>query len=484
MYRMANLPRVLRLLVAAGAFAAALAAPWFFSWAYWQEVFTLMYWQKGGVGTSRSEVVRNLGLAFIALGALIVGSIRAWSAHRQARAANDQARIADQGHITERFSRATEQLGHDRVAVRIGGLYALKRIAEDSVERDHLAVMDVITNFIRQPPYAKEQREAAERDSALRAFRIKSAEEKADSGQNDGADQTAVAAVPPPKVAAAPPPKPESIDCPDVVAAIQIIQGRNEDQKAFENKRGYRLLLFRASLSYFRLPEVDLHIFALARADLMGASLRGANLRNADLGGARLTDANLIDADLSGAILADAGLDNAKLIDADLTEAILANASLGDTYLAGADLTGADLTSAHLAGAKLYRANLTNSNLYDAELAGASLSYANLRNADLGGARLMDADLEWADLTGADLTDAKLYAANLSRANLTGAEFTDANFTDADLSDADFTGAHLTDANNLTQDQLDWAYISKGGVQPTLPEGLKPPHKVCVPRTR
>ncbi len=73
MTRRSVLLAVLLLLAAAGAIAAALGAPWFFSLAYWQE---------GGVGTSRSEVVRNLGLAFIALGALIVGSMRAWSAHR------------------------------------------------------------------------------------------------------------------------------------------------------------------------------------------------------------------------------------------------------------------------------------------------------------------------------------------------------------------------------------------------------------------
>ena len=63
------------------------------SWAYWQEVFTLAYWQEGGEkGTSRSEVLRNFLLAAIALGALIVGSMRARSAHRQAN-------VAEQGNF-------------------------------------------------------------------------------------------------------------------------------------------------------------------------------------------------------------------------------------------------------------------------------------------------------------------------------------------------------------------------------------------------
>ena len=311
---------------AAGEAADTAAAP-FFSWAYWQ--------QEGDSGTSRSEVFRNFGLFVVAVIALgfgiwraVTGYMQARASQRQAEAANDQARIAQQGHITERFSRAVEQLGHDRVAVRIGGLYALKRIAEDSVERDHLVVMDVLSNFIRQPPYTNEQREAAEREIAWRPFRTKSAEEKADSNQNAGADQIADGA--------APPPEPELIDCPDIAAAIEIIQGRIEDQKAVEKKREYRLSLSRASLSYLRLPEVDLHTFDLAFANLMGADLISADLTGADLMGANLMGANLMGAKLRNANLSGANLAGATLIVADLKGA----------NLAGANLTGANLTSA------------------------------------------------------------------------------------------------------------------------------------------
>ncbi len=69
-----------------------------------------------------------------------------------------------------------------------------------------------------------------------------------------------------------------------------------------------------------------------------------------------------------------------------------------------------------------------------------------------------------------DLTGANLTRANLGRANL----------MDADPSGADLTGAYLA-VNNVTQEQLDSACISKGGKPPTLPEGLMPPQKECVP---
>ncbi|EGD3991880.1 pentapeptide repeat-containing protein [Salmonella enterica subsp. enterica serovar Uganda] len=75
-----------------------------------------------------------------------------------------------------------------------------------------------------------------------------------------------------------------------------------------------------------------------SRADLCGANLRGANLRDADLRGA-----NLRDADLRGADLRDADLRGADLRDADLRGADLRGADLRDADLRGADLRGADL---------------------------------------------------------------------------------------------------------------------------------------------
>ncbi len=378
------------------------------------------YWQEGGK-SSRSEVVRNLGLLAVAIIGVGFGIWRAWTAHRQAQASLRQAGTAEQGQITERFSRAAEHLGHDKVAVRIGGLYALKRIAEDSLERDHLAVMDVLTNFIRQPPYADMQQAAARRGRKLRAFRTNSAEENADADQIDRAGQTADAA--------AQPLEPYLIDCPDIVAAIGIIHDRSDDQKAVEVKRGYRLSLSRASLSYLRLPEVDLQYFDLAGANLTGTELTRAKLLDAILVRAKLLDANLTGADISGAKLSDA-----------------------------------NLTGATLRGAKLMVADFT-----DADLTGADLMFANLTDADLTGAYLVDANLTDADLTDADLTGVTLMVAHLMVADLTGADF----------SDADLTGVDLSGARNLTQDQLDSACISRGGEPPALPEGLRPPHRDC-----
>jgi len=57
--------------------------------------------------------------------------------------------LTEQGHITERYTKAIEQLGSDKLDVRLGGIYALTRIAVDS-ERDHPAVVEVLSAFVRE----------------------------------------------------------------------------------------------------------------------------------------------------------------------------------------------------------------------------------------------------------------------------------------------------------------------------------------------
>jgi hypothetical protein len=76
----------------------------------------------------------TLGAALFAAGALLYTS-RNFALSRQ-------------GQVTDRYTRAVEQLGSYRIEVRIGGIYALERIARDS-KRDHPAVMEVLAAFAR-----------------------------------------------------------------------------------------------------------------------------------------------------------------------------------------------------------------------------------------------------------------------------------------------------------------------------------------------
>src|SRR5262249_13348845 len=58
-------------------------------------------------------------------------------------------KVAEEGKLTERFSKAVELLGSEKLDVRLGGIYALERIARDSL-KDHWTVMEVLTAFVRE----------------------------------------------------------------------------------------------------------------------------------------------------------------------------------------------------------------------------------------------------------------------------------------------------------------------------------------------
>src|SRR5689334_20193764 len=68
------------------------------------------------------------------LAPLVGGGIAAWVALRQVRIAADrhaaQTEADRQRRITESFSKAIEQLGSEKLEVRLGGIYALERISK------------------------------------------------------------------------------------------------------------------------------------------------------------------------------------------------------------------------------------------------------------------------------------------------------------------------------------------------------------------
>src|SRR4028118_2289012 len=80
------------------------------------------------------------------------------AATQNAIAATKNAELAEQGQITERFTKAIDQLGSDNISIRLGGIYALERIAKDS-ERDHWTIMEVLSAFVRENAPLKEDLE-------------------------------------------------------------------------------------------------------------------------------------------------------------------------------------------------------------------------------------------------------------------------------------------------------------------------------------
>jgi hypothetical protein len=173
---------------------------------------------------------------------LVIGAVTAW---RQMLIARSQQRLGRRTAVTEAFAKAVEQLAKDdALALRLGGVYAMDRIADDDpTERPRIA--EILAAFVRDGV----------------------------SAQGD-------------------PPR-------DVMAGLQVLTRRDWPQ-------GVDLADTR--LEGVRLPAARLVKANLAGAILVAANLRGALLRGADLRGADLRKADLSGCDLREAQLADVRL--------------------------------------------------------------------------------------------------------------------------------------------------------------------------------
>jgi hypothetical protein len=98
-----------------------------------------------------SELIRNYGL--VAAGA--IGVLLAWwrtrASNRQAVAALQQAEVAQRNHVVEIFNRAIDQLGSEKLEVRLGAIYTLKRISRDPQYADYrLPILETLAAYVRE----------------------------------------------------------------------------------------------------------------------------------------------------------------------------------------------------------------------------------------------------------------------------------------------------------------------------------------------
>ena len=221
---------------------------------------------------------------------------RVAAAERTAEATMQNVRVAEEGQITERFTRAIQQLGDEKVAIRLGGIYALERIAKDS-PRDHWQIVEVLTALLREErPWSPPE-------------------------NGDSASEAADA---------------QAASVPTWLQAVLTVLGRRSTKSESQP-----LDLSSTDLRGANLSKANLEWAILAGANLFGANLyradlRVANLRGADLGGADLREANLSRADLSRANLFRTDIRWANLVEANLSRADLRDSNITQEQLESA----------------------------------------------------------------------------------------------------------------------------------------------------
>ncbi len=264
------------------------------SWGFWEELHNY----EGG---SAASTIRSIALVIAAPIALVLAVWRSIVASRQADTAQLQAGIAERGLLNERYQKGAEMLGSPVLAVRLGGIYAAQRLAEEHPLEYHLQVMRLFCSFVRNPPYG--------------------------SGPGTAPGE-------------------------DVIAILDAIAYRGTQRIRLELKEDFRLDLTGVSMRSLEFREADFSQAILIYADLSEASFRNSNFDDVDLGQAILFQTRFSDSRLRSASFVYAQLLEATFVRSDLSKASLSHANLSDANIMLTTMRGTDLSRCTVSGAR------------------------------------------------------------------------------------------------------------------------------------
>lgn len=266
--------------------------------------------------------------------ALVLGLYFTW---RRVEISQRTLEVSQDQQVTERFTRAIDQLGAadengKRLEIRLGGIYALERIARDSPERDYGTVMEVLAAYVR---------ENAPRHRGIPSFNGSPA---VSVDPSEFFESTMSNKPPIPKKTPA-----------DIQAILDVLVRRGHGRDP------------RGNTERLNLRTVDLRKIDLAQKDLRNITFDSTDFEQAVLYKANLEGVHLEEADFRNANLREANLEGAYLAGANFAGAALARASLEGAYLQGAHFKGADVEKTSLEGAFLEEATgLTSQQLLQA----------------------------------------------------------------------------------------------------------------------
>ena len=204
--------------------------------------------------------------------------------------------------LNERYQKGAEMLGNNVLSVRLGGIYALERLAAEHPEQYHVQIMKLLCAFVRYPTEDEDyQNKLAERNADLRT-----------------------------------PYSPRE----DRRAAMEFIGSRDETRVEIEKGQDFRLNLMGADLSHTRIGDANLSGAMLHYANLSKTEISSVDLSNAYLTGTVMKMARLINIDFTNARALDADLSGATMLQLTMPSLTLDNANLSGAQLNGVDLSG------------------------------------------------------------------------------------------------------------------------------------------------
>ena len=231
---------------------------------HWQSLIQSIHDPKDRVN-AENEVIKNI-LQIVGGAFFLLGVYFTWR----------NLRVAQEGQITQRFNDAIEHLGSEKAEVKLGGIYALARIARDS-SRDHQAVMQVFCSYVRETTKrAKWEPVAPEVQAILTMIGRRTVEHETED---------------------------DLIDLRDAFLPGVNLRGAQLERVRLDGANLSRANFESALLSGASFAGATLEDTYLRHADLRDCNLTAANLRHATLRGARLDGANIFGAQMDGCSL-------------------------------------------------------------------------------------------------------------------------------------------------------------------------------------
>lgn len=269
-----------------------------------------------------------------------------------------QVQVTRQGQVTDRFTRAIDQLGSEREETRLGGIYGLQQIAANKVYS--APISEILAAYLRTSSEGEEYANSPAK-KRRRGVRMSGTERER--------------RVPT-----------------DVEAALRVLLVGNLWDET-------------------DISQLDLSFIAIPYAELMGVGLANCTLRGADLSFANLVDARFSGADLRGASFLGARLDGADLTGAKIDGASFRGALLSGTNLQSIRAERCDFSDATLVDNNIEFGDFKDADFDRSKLHGLRGSHVTFDGATFEGATIRRLDLksvevdERTELEAADLDD-------------------------------------------------------------------------------
>lgn len=254
-----------------------------------------------------------------------------------------QIQVQEEGQITERFTRAIEHLGSDNIAIRLGGIYALERIAKDSF-KDHWTVMEILTTFIKE----------------------KSPMLEYDIDENITSDPSYS--------------KPISQD---IQAIVNVLCRRSWIPN--EKKNELKLDLSHCNLDLAKFFNADLEFCSFLDSSLRFTKWSNVNLNHTAFHNCNVSDANFYNVSIQGSSISEVDFSSCLFSIVNFTNSSLVKLDFINGKFHTIDMTSSYLSNCNFSKSMIYDMNLKNSILFDLDFSESHLHNFNFNYEEISG---------------------------------------------------------------------------------------------------